>query len=604
MNMKTHLIALFGACVLPLCAKEPPLPKENVIETPAITDGLSLHALFQSNMVLQRGKPIKIWGWADAGESVKVTLAGQSQSTQADKSSRWEVQFTPMEATTKPLSITVKGAKKQLQLHNILIGDVWVLGGQSNMEFPMRKVENGELEIATAHYPEIRILTVPQAFTADAPKNFARLQEWDSFLKTHHRKGYWDECSPEIVAELSAIGYVFGRNLHMAAQVPIGLVDVSVGGTTVEAWTPDEALRNIKAETVTSMMAMWDQKIADWDPQKDLETRQERQRKVAEQHREKGTEVPGRFRKVPTEMLPGPAVDRNRPGNSFTGMIAPLRGIQVKGAIFHQGFNNGLDGMKTAGMYPDVFPIMINSWREAFGDPKMPFGILSLCTMGKKQSLENYSEMMGNIGPHIREWQYQTFLDFYNKGDANIGFASTYDLRRTWFHPQLKRPAGERIARWALATQYGFNEAMQWKPAHAKEWITQEGSLKVMFDGRVGAVRDGGPIEGFAIAGDDRKFHPADAKLGNDNSVILSSPMVPSPVAFRYAWARNPMGNLISAPDVPVATQRSDDWPFAEIQVDGKLKNVGRRQLSLYFKVYDQERKSRMAQEWISKQEE
>ena len=139
-------------------------------------------------------------------------------------------------------------------------------------------------------------------------------------------------------------------------------------------------------------------------------------------------------------------MDQNRPGNCYASMIAPLDGLQVKGAIFHQGYNNCFKGTQGAIMYRRVFPEMIKAWRAAFNNSEMPFGILSLCTEGAVQTLDNYSEMMANTGPYIREAQYQTFLDFYKAGDTQIGFVSTYDLRRRWYHPQFKVPAGERIA--------------------------------------------------------------------------------------------------------------------------------------------------------------
>ena len=225
---------------------------------------------------------------------------------------------------------------------------------------------------------------------------------------------------------------------------------------------------------------------------------------------------------------------------------------------------------------------MISSWRAAFNNPEMPFGILSLCTEGAVQTLENYSEMMANVGPYIREAQYQTFLEFYQAGDTNIGFTSTYDLRRRWYHPQLKIPAGERIARWALATQYGFNQEIQWRPPMVEEMNVEDGRIVLRLDKAADAVDDGGPITGFAVAGEDRRFHPAQANhlvTGKDDRgrpqtdtkvLVLSSPMVPEPVHYRYAWGRSPLGNLQASriTDIPFATQRSDDWPLENIPRD------------------------------------
>jgi sialate O-acetylesterase len=252
-------------------------------------------------------------------------------------------------------------------------------------------------------------------------------------------------------------------------------------------------------------------------------------------------------------------------------------------------------------MYAQVFPEMIKAWRSAFKDPAMPFGILSLCTAGTLQTRDNYLELMADAGPFIREAQYKTFLDLYRGGDKNIGFVGTYDLRRRWYHPQLKIPAGMRIARWALSTQYGLNKTLRWKPPMVEEMTTEEGRILLRLDESVGAVDNGGPIEGFSIAGEDRRFHPADAEAlvtGKDSkgrpkkdqkTLVLSSPLVPNPMHYRYAWARNPMGNLQAHhnTDVPFATQRSDAWGMTEVPIpfgetlDRQMKGEVRRALRL-----------------------
>ena len=190
----------------------------------------------------------------------------------------------------------------------------------------------------------------------------------------------------------------------------------------------------------------------------------------------------------------------------------------MKGVIFHQGYNNALDGMRGVRLYEEVFPVMIREWRETFGAPELPFGILSQCTDGYPQTREDYLEKMLNPGIEIRAAQYRTFLELWQGGDGNIGFASTYDLRRRWYHPQVKIPAGERIARWALATQYGFERDLPWKPPALVEMAAVDGALRLRFDVDVSDPEDGA-IQGFAIAGEDRRFQPADAayvQVGED----------------------------------------------------------------------------------------
>lgn len=501
------------------------------------------------------------------------------KETNAGKDRAWKVTLPAMEANSEPQTLTVKGKDQTLTLENILVGDVWILGGQSNMEEPLNNVENGKLEIVSAHYKSIRILTVPAQNGPKVKKGFARLHEWSNWSSRHFRKGDWDICSPEIVRELSAIGYVFARRLHMAAQVPIGVIDASRGGTTVETWTPTPVLKKIETKEVKGMLADWEKKVTEFDPQKDLEKRVENHHNWVKNMKKQGKDIP-QGRTVPDDLRLGPAMDQNRPGNCYASMIAPIAGLSVKGSIFHQGFNNAGGGSAGADMYYQVFAKMITAWRKAFNDPQMPFGIISLCTAGEPQTRDDYLEKMVNGGIYIREAQYKTFLDFLKAGDENVGFASSFDKRRSWYHPQLKIPVGERISRWALATQYGFEKDIKWKAPMYTEMKIEEGKIILKMDTSVRAVTNG-PIEGFAIAGKDRRFQPAEAEwlvTGKDQHnrpkhdrrvIALSSPHVLEPLHFRYAWGRNPMGNLQSADhnDLPFATQRSDDWRMENVPV-------------------------------------
>jgi sialate O-acetylesterase len=297
-------------------------------------------------------------------------------------------------------------------------------------------------------------------------------------------------------------------------------------------------------------------------------------------------------------------------------MIAPLAGLSVKGAIFHQGYNNAFDGSRGAAMYRDVFPEMIEAWRDAFQDLDMPFGIISLCTEGYPQTRNDYCERMFNAGIEIREAHYLTFLKFYRAGDKNIGYASSYDLRRRWYHPQLKIPAGERIARWALATQYGFSRELEWKPPMLVSMEAQDGLIRLTLDMEVGDPEENA-IEGFAIAGKDRRFHPADvvyAEQGKDDrgqiqynrrQLVLTSPMVSQPIHFRYGWGRNPLANLQATgnKDLPFATQRSDDWPMEQVplgvlgeQVNLPLPGGDRNKIVQALREQDRQRRLKEAQ--------
>jgi sialate O-acetylesterase len=554
------------------------MPRQDVVDVPAIGEGLCVSNLFQTNMVLQRDKPLHVWGWAEPGEQVTVNFAGDQALTHAGKDHVWKVTLAARPACSNPQPLTIKGKSKTLVLENVLVGDVWVLGGQSNMEFELAKVENGPLEIISANFPEIRILTVPCGQGPELKQGFARLHEWSDWFGRHFRKGDWDVCTPETVRDLSAIGYVFARRVHKASNVPIGVIDASRGGTTVETWTPLPVLRAMDSEAVITRLAKFDNAAAMWDSQADLDNRIKSHRQWVAKQTKEGKAIPDDKTREPDDLRPGPIGDYNFPGHCYAGMISPIAGFPVKGAIFHQGYNNAFDGSAGVDMYRDIFPEMIKAWRKAFDDPELPFGILSLCTEGYPQTRKNYCENMFNAGIDIRAAQYQTFLDFCNAGDQHIGFASSYDLRRRWYHPQLKLPAGERLARWALATEYGFGQDIQWKPPMLVGIERRDGELVLRLDSEVSDPGDGA-IEGFAIAAEDRKFHPAlaaYAEAGKDErgqmqydrkQLVLTSPMVPEPTQFRYAWGRNPLANLQATgnKDLPFATQRSDDWKMEEV---------------------------------------
>ena len=224
----------------------------------------------------------------------------------------------------------------------------------------------------------------------------------------------------------------------------------------------------------------------------------------------------------PTEPRPGPAADKNRPGYCYAGVIKPLAGLAIKGAVFHQGFNNCFNGSAGARMYYQVFGKMIAAWRSAtFNDPQMPFCIISLCTAGEPQTRENYLKPMYDAGPYIREAQYKTFRDLHDAGDKNIGFVSSFDQRKSFYHPQIKVPVGERAAKWRLVTQYalltGRDAEEYWLPPSIKEVKIAAGAIRLTMSTAVGMKDESeDKLEGFAIAGKDRRFFPADVNWYTD----------------------------------------------------------------------------------------
>ena len=603
------LLLAFLAAVAAGAAEQKAMPKEDVVEVPAISSGLCVANVFQSNMVLQREKPLNIWGWADPGEEVTVSFAGQQAQGKAAADRSWQVTLQPVPARNTLQTLTVKGKSATLELTNILVGDVWILGGQSNMEFPISNVDDGEMEIVSANFPQIRLLTTPVGKGFNSVHSFERLHEWSDWSKRHFRKGDWDVCSPETVREFTAIGYIFGRRLSMATGVPIGLIDTSIGGTTVEAWTPEDVLRKIEGAETKAMLKEWEDKIAAFDPQADLKKRIENYN--AGKGKDKAKAAP------PTDLRPGPAGDKNRPGCRYASVILPLRGLAVAGAVFHQGFNNCFNGSAGARMYYQVFGKMIAAWRTNFDDPQLPFCIISLCTAGEPQTAENFLAPMYDAGAYIREAQYRTFLDLRRAGDRNVGFASSSDLRKSWYHPQIKIPAGERAAKWALVTRYGLLKGRDaedyWLPPTVEKVEAAGGSIRLTMSTEVKTRDDSdGKMLGFAIAGEDRRFYPADANWLTDgakndrnrveyekNILVLTNRFVPAPVHYRYAWARNPMGNVVNNRGVPLLGQRSDDWLLEEtpVKLDGADENSKRQVANQLRKMLEQDDLERRIQE-------
>lgn len=573
-GIMTYLTVIFSAIVSALSEEKPNLVRgEDFIVKPAIGENLCVHNIFQSGMVLQRDKPLAIWGWAAPDETVTVSFGGQTGTTFAADDRSWKVTLAAMEANATPQVLTVKGGNQTLTLENILVGDLWVLGGQSNMEFPIKHEVDGPLEMVSANFPQIRHINIPRLIGPEYGKSFPLHYQWSDWSGSHIKQGFWETCSPETVGDLSAIGYVFARRIHMATQVPIGVIDTSRGGTTVEAWTPLAELRKIEAPETREWVVEMEKKAAEFDPQEDLAKRVENHRKwLADQEKAK-REVPENKKNAPNDLSLGPIGNPNHPGNCYAGVIAPLTGLAVKGAIFHQGYNNCFDGTTGSKRYYQVFATMIAAWRKTFQDSAMPFGIISLCTAGDPQDDSNYVRSMFDIGAEIREAQYKTYLDLKKGGDTHIGFASSFDQRRSSYHPQIKAPVGERISKWALATQY--DKKLTWEPPLLKEMKVEDGRIVLKMSSNVAPHNDG-PIHGFAIAGDDKKFQPAKAEylvIGEDakgrprldrTSIVLTSPMVPKPIHYRHAWSRNPMTNL-RAETIPFPTQRSDNWTQEEL---------------------------------------
>ena len=440
------------------------------------------------------------------------------------------------------------------------------------MEDEISYVYHGDMEVSSANHPMIRLMTVPQQASPVAFTDMDRLNEFNSWTRRHEQKGSWSQCTPKAIERFSAIGYIFGKRLHLVSGIPIGLIDNSWGGTTIEAWTSRSTLKKIPA--ARGLLEEWDSKIAAYDAVASLQARIQRWEKDSERRKARG-EKPN---PKPTEPDQDPASDRNNPGASFNGMLASFSEANIKGAIFNQGYNNALGNARPR-LYASVIQAMIENWRETFRDDAMPFGIIGLTPGGQPQTRDNYEIRMVDAAPFIREGQFKAA-----KALNHVCFMPAYDQQVPFYHPHKKVLHGERMARWALATQYGQTQ-LKWNPTTLEHTEISGDHIILSFNGMV-RVHDGRPFEGFAVAGKDRHFVPARAEFvvkGKDDrgreqkderKLKVWSPLVPEPVAVRYAWARNPLGNAVNSGHheriIPIPSFRTDnwDWPEAPFESD------------------------------------
>ena len=456
----------------------------------------------------------------------------------------------------------VSGKVDAVIFSNVLVGDIWVLGGQSNMEMDLSRIFHGDAEVLSANFPNIRLMTIPSSAGHLPKKDFERINEYDSWNDRYDKKGYWFACSPSTVATFSGLGYIFGRRIHLASQIPIGLIDASLGGTTVEAWLSPTTLNKMPENK--ALVKQWNDKEAAYDPVEDLKTKITNWEKRSLVLKSQGLEPAPK----PVEPSVRPSLDRNFPGSSYTGMVAIIGGLTVKGVLFHQGYNNALGDSRPA-LYALNYKALINDWRALFNNKNLPFGVMELSAGGEPQTLDNYELRMLDPAPYIREGQFNAYRDL-----PNTGYAAAYDQQVNWYHPQKKAEVGERMARWALSTQYGFD--LGWEPVVYKNIERLKDRIIVTFSKEVKSSDDR-PLEGFSIAGPDQHFYPAKAeyvklvnekgqKVNDKKRVVVWNDLVVDPVELRYAWARNPLGNLVNDADriIPVPLFRTDQWEYPD----------------------------------------
>ncbi len=471
-----------------------------------------LPAVFGDHMVLQQQSPVPVWGWADPGEEVTVTAEGaEGQRSQrkmtAGADGRWSVTLDPLKAGG-PVELTVAG-KNSRTIKDVLVGEVWIGSGQSNMAFTMDRAVDAAAEIAAANYPKIRLFSVKRT-TAAEPQTDC--------------EGSWSECSPETAKTFSAVAYFFGRELHRTLDLPVGLIHTSWGGTPAESWTSRPALEA--------------------DP--DLRPVPERRDPAAaDRSKAKAKNKPGPAKPA----VPAGSGNPRAASVLYNAMIAPLVPFAVRGAIWYQGEANA----GRAHLYRKLLPAMIRDWRSAWGQGDFPFLIVQLANFKDANP-----EPADDPWAELREAQAMTLA-----ASPNTGLAVTIDIGEAKdIHPKNKQDVGKRLARIALAKTYG-RDVVWTGPVYAAMTPAGEGKLRLTFrpEGGPPTAKGGGSLKGFAVAGEDRKFVWADAAVDGD-AVVVTSPKVPKPVAVRYAWAGNPEGcNLSNKEGLPASPFRTDDWP-------------------------------------------
>jgi sialate O-acetylesterase len=476
-----------------------------------------LPSLISDHMMLQRDQRIRIWGKADPGEAVSVTFRSQTVSTQTDPLGRWSV-FLPPGAAGGPFELNVKGTNT-LTVRDVLVGDVWVGSGQSNMVWEVRQSDNAQKEIAEANHPTIRIFEVALK-SSDVPLDDVT--------------GSWKAVTPESIANFSAVGYFFARHLQQRLKIPIGVVQSAWGGTPADAWTSLMALSSDPALLVS--WNEWAKALAAYpDEQIKYEQRLAEWELAASKAKAEGKPAPG---KPGAPQGPG---HQWTPGGLYNAMIAPLVPMGIKGVIWYQGESNAND--RRAPVYQRLFETMIRDWRSAWGQGDFPFLFVQLANYAKVPTTTAW--------PIVRNAQFRTL------GLANTGMAVTIDIGNPDdIHPTNKQDVGTRLALAARAVAYG--EKLIYSGPTFRQAIPEGKQLRIVFDHVGTGLVAKGDLKGFQIAGADGKLLPANAKI-EDNTVVVWADEVASPRVAAYAWSNSPEATLFNNQGLPASPFKSNE---------------------------------------------
>jgi sialate O-acetylesterase len=491
-----------------------------------------LPGIFGDHMVLQQEATLPVWGWANPQEKVTVTFGNEKAETTAGPGGKWRIDLPALPAGTPAGTLTVV-ATNTITFNDVLVGEVWLCSGQSNMELPLKNTDNAAGAAAQANDDQLRLCMVPWNL-ALAPR--------DDISPTKPEADIWEVCTPETVGKFSAVAYYFGKNLRAALKRPVGLIEDAWGGTAAQVWTDPATLQS---DPVFHHYVEQQQKVAAKYPGGDA-----------------GFAVQVAAQSQPGEKPGGSLVRRGYgptiPSSLFDAMINPIIPFAIKGVIWYQGEDNAAPA--PALEYARLFPAMITGWRTLWKEGDFPFLYVQLANLAQRYR-DNW--------PLVREAQLKTL------SLPNTGMAVTLDIGTPYYiHPPDKADVGLRLALLARHIAYGENLVCS-GPLYDSMKV-EGASIRISFrpdtiggglvigsspwkDPKAKTIPSSTELEGFMIAGDDRKWIDAQATIDGD-TVVVSSAQVPNPTAVRYAWAQSPLANLYNKNGLPGSPFRTDDW--------------------------------------------
>jgi sialate O-acetylesterase len=499
---------------------------------------LSLPHFFSNNMVLQRDREVAIWGKADPGANVTVNFKGHQVNTWTNTDGDWRTSIGSGPADAVGAKLSISNGQERTILENVLVGEVWLASGQSNMAFAMRSVPAYADVVAHSNQPNIRMFNAATV-TAIEPQ--------------YDIDGKWTACSPDTTSGYSAVAYFFAKKLHAELGVPIGIIKTAWGGKPVETFTSRYALK-----TLTGTQKLVDalfKKDSVYDPeaaQKTFKKRLATWEKADAEWRAKPAKERDRRPRKPS-LAKRPLDTEGQPGVLFNSMIHPFAGYTIQGAIWYQGEANTKESKVP---YDLTLPLMIRDWRTHWNDT-FYFNSVQLANFRKPSTepgTQDYWALLQDRQRLLLDTTPKTGMAIIN----DVGQADN-------IHPKDKKTVGNRLARWALAKTYGHNIVASGPLYLSSQADGKAMKVKFQYTRKGLESRDGKALKRFEIAGANQVWHWADAKIIARDTIRVSSPKAKKAAAVRYAWASNPEGaNLCNSEDLPASIFRTDNWDDVE----------------------------------------